>query len=98
MGDRLSVEHEPGGRRWGGPERFSDATFEVACVGEEEPVVEAVDDDTGRDDGGAVERDVAIAAEPLDPAKHGIVWTGAATDRVDHREADRDKQRLQDAE
>ena len=47
---------------------------------------------------GRVQRDVGVAAEPLDPAQHRVVGAGAAADGVDDRQPDGDDERLEHAE
>jgi hypothetical protein len=68
----LGVEHEPAGRRRGAAHRLAHAGLDVAGVGEERPVVEAVDDDSRSDACRAVQCDVGVATEPRDPHEHGV--------------------------
>jgi integrase len=84
----LGVEHDRAGRRGRAPDRFEHPAPEIAGVGKEEPVIEAVDHDARCHPGGAVNRDVAVASELLHPAEDGIVGPRAAADDVDDREPD----------
>jgi hypothetical protein len=54
MRDRLRVEDEPRHGRLRAANRLAHTPLEVAGVGEEEPIVEPVDDDAGRHGRGAV--------------------------------------------
>ena len=96
--DRVRIEDEPTDGCGRGADRLSYASLEVARVGEEEPIVEAVDDHARGHARRRMQRDVGIAAEPLDPAQDRVVGTGAAAHGVDHRETDGDDERLQHAE
>ena len=94
---RLGVQDERGrgGRR--AAQRFLHAALDVAGVGEEQAIVEPVDDDARRDLGVVVARDVGPASERVDPAEDGVVGAGAAADDVDHRQAHGEDDRFQDA-
>ena len=69
---------------------FLHSALDANGVGEEQAIVEPVDDDARRDDGVIVERDVG-------PAEDGVVGAGAAADDVDHRQARGEEDRFQDA-
>ena len=96
--DRLRVEHQPAGLGRCGANCFVDPAVHVVRVGEEEPVVEPVDDDAGGDPRGRMQRHVGVAPERVDEAEHGVVGPGAPAHGVDHRQPDRDDDRLQDTE
>ena len=64
----LGVEDERVRRRRGGAQRLAHAALDVAGVGEEQAVVEPVDDDARRDRARGVHRDVRLAAEPRRPS------------------------------
>ena len=76
-------------------QRLAHAPLDVAGVGEEQPVVEAVDDDARRDARRAVHGDVGPAAEALVPSEHGVVRARAAADHVGDRERDGEQDRVE---
>ena len=45
-----------------------------------------------------MQRDVAVAAETVDPPQDGVVGAGAPPHGVDHRKPDRDDESLEHAE
>ena len=85
MRHRLGVQHKRGRRRRRAAQRFLHSAFGVAGVGEEQAIVESVDDDAGGDLSVLVAGDVGLASERVDPAEDGVVGAGAAADDVDHR-------------
>ena len=98
MVEALRVEHQPVHGCGGTGDRLPDAGLDVVDVGEEQPVVEAVDQHPGRELRGRMQADVGIPTEPFDPAEHRVMRLGTSSDGVDDRQRDRQQQGLEDTE
>ena len=84
----FGVEHQPvNGRRCAG-DRFPDAGLDVVDIGEEQPVVQPVDQHTRHELRGRMQSHIGIAVEPVHPAQYRVVGLGASPDGVDDRQGD----------
>src|SRR5688572_3185771 len=80
--ERLSVEHQPAyGRRRAG-DGLANAPLDVVGVGEEQAIIEPIDQHSGNDRGRRVEPYVGVAVQSFHPPKYGIMRSGAATNSV----------------
>jgi hypothetical protein len=67
---------------------LANPTLDVVGVGEEEPIIEPIDQYSGNDSGGGMESYVGVSVQSLDPTEYRVVWSCAAADRVYDGEGD----------